>query len=252
MKRLATPSLCLAFALLSFFQFPGHTWLVQDTQIYAPILEHLRDPSVLRNDILVEQPHVAYTLYDEIALGLLRATGLGFGQVLALQQIATRALGFWGLLLLAEALGLGTGGAVTVAAICSLGAVVAGPTVLTVEYEPTPRAFALPLVMLAIGLAARARYRAAGFAGAAAVLYHPPTALPFWGIWLLLCLWPERARRERLVGTGSARRRGGGPGRGSAVAARDPNLHCPPFPAHGATAAPACLLRLHLDLAVAR
>ena len=53
--------------------------------------------------------------------------------------------------------------------------------------------------MLAIGLAARARYRAAGFAGAAAVLYHPPTALPFWGIWLLLCLWPERARRERLV-----------------------------------------------------
>ena len=77
MKRVATASLCLAFALLTFVQFPGHTWLQQDTQIYAPILEHLRDPAVLRNDILVQQPHVAYTLYDEIALGLRRVTGLG-------------------------------------------------------------------------------------------------------------------------------------------------------------------------------
>src|ERR1019366_8508439 len=29
----------------------GHTWLQQDSQIYVPILEHLRDPAVLRNDI---------------------------------------------------------------------------------------------------------------------------------------------------------------------------------------------------------
>src|SRR5436853_6224537 len=106
MKSLATASLCLALALLTFFQFPGHTWLQQDTQIYAPILEHLRDPSVLRNEILVQQPHVAYTLYDEIALGLRRMTGLGFEPLLEAQQIATRALGFWGLILLAEALGL--------------------------------------------------------------------------------------------------------------------------------------------------
>ena len=27
-----------ALALLTFFQFPGHTWLQQDTQIYAPVL----------------------------------------------------------------------------------------------------------------------------------------------------------------------------------------------------------------------
>src|SRR5215468_1120268 len=122
MKPFATASFCLALALLTFFQFPGHTWLQQDTQIYAPILEHLRDPSVLRNDILVQQPHVAYTLYDEIALGLRRVTGAGFEPLLETQQIVTRALGFWGLMLLAEAVGLGLGGAVTVAAICSLGA----------------------------------------------------------------------------------------------------------------------------------
>src|SRR6266478_2033957 len=112
MKSFATASLCLAFALLTFFQFPGHTWLQQDTQIYAPILEHLRDPAVLRNDILVRQPHVAYTLYDEVALSLRAVTGLGFREVLAAQQIVTRALGVWGLLLLAESLGLGWGGSI--------------------------------------------------------------------------------------------------------------------------------------------
>jgi hypothetical protein len=207
MNRFATASLCLAFALLTFFQFPGHTWLQQDTQIYAPILEHLHDPAVLRNDILVQQPHVAYTLYDEIALGLRRVTGLGFREVLQAQQLASRALGFWGLLLLAEALGLGFGGTITVAAICSLGAVIAGPAVLTVEYEPSPRAIALPLVLLAMGLAAQGRYRAAGVAAGVALLYHPPTALAFWGIWIVLCVLRGKAasgRRQALIAVGAA------------------------------------------------
>ena len=57
---------------------------------------------MLRNDILVQQPHVAYTLYDEIALGLRAVTGLGFREILQAQQIVTRALGIWGLLLMAE------------------------------------------------------------------------------------------------------------------------------------------------------
>src|SRR2546429_667506 len=110
MKHIATASFCLALALLTFYQFPGHTWLQQDTQIYAPILEHLRDPSVLRNDILVEQSHLAYSLYDEIALGLRDVTGVRFREVLAVQQIATRAFGIWGLMLLAGALGLSRSG----------------------------------------------------------------------------------------------------------------------------------------------
>src|SRR5437763_12034732 len=98
MKRIGTAALCLAFAILTFFQFPGHTWLQQDTQIYVPILEHLRDPSVLRSDILVQRPHVAFTLYDETALGLRALVargvpGAGFREVLAAQQIVTRALG---------------------------------------------------------------------------------------------------------------------------------------------------------------
>jgi len=45
--------------------------------------------------------------------------------------------------LMAESLGLAFAPALLVAAICSLGALIPGPAVLTFEYEPTPRAFAV-------------------------------------------------------------------------------------------------------------
>ena len=199
MKSLATAAACIALASLTFFHFPGHTWLQQDTQIYVPILEHLHDPAVLRNDLLVQHPHVAFTLYDEVALALRAVSRTGFREVLQAQQLATRALGIWGLLLMAEALGLAWGAALLVAAICSLGAAIAGPAVLTFEYEPSPRAFAVPLLLCAIGLAAHRRHLPAGIAAGAAFLYHPPTTLPFWGLYLLLAIWPHKDRRERLM-----------------------------------------------------
>src|ERR1019366_922580 len=106
MKNLALAAGILAIAALTWVRFPGHTWLQQDTQIYVPILEHLRDPAVLRRDMLVERPHVSFTLYDETARSLARVTGLGFREVLEGEQIVTRALGIWGLYLMAAALGL--------------------------------------------------------------------------------------------------------------------------------------------------
>lgn len=177
-NRGAVAAVFLALALVTFFVFPGHTWLQQDSQIYAAVLEHQSDARALANDILVQRPHVAFTLYDEVTRGLHALTGWSLGSVLALQQIATRALGIWGLYLMA--LAMGSRRAWLVASVCALGATIAGPSVLTFEYEPTPRAFAIPLVICGIGLAARGRYLAAAFAGAAAFLYHPPSALPFW------------------------------------------------------------------------
>ena len=225
MKPAAVAAACLALALLTFFQFPGHTWLQQDSQIYAPILERLENPAALRNDLLTARPHVAYTLYDEAALALRAVTRLDFERVLELEQIAARAFGIWGLYLCAQCLlaPLGTTGkrdlmALFVAAIGSLGAVVAGPTVLTVEYEPTPRAFALPLVICAIGLAAHRRYLGAGIAGAAAFLLHAPTALPFWGLYLLLC--GARTRAGRVETPLDARS-----GTGNQASARVPTRH---------------------------
>ena len=193
-----------ALALLTFFQFPGHTWLQQDTQIYAPALEHQRDPMVLRNDILVKQSLLEYTLYDEAALALRGLTGLGFREVLAFEQLLARALGIWGLCLMAEALGLAMGPALLVAAICSLGATIAGPAVLSIEYEPTPRAFAVPLLICAVGLAAHRRYLGAGIAATCAFVYHAPTTLPFLGFAPLLAapffphLTPFQEQIQRL------------------------------------------------------
>ena len=202
MKNLWVAAAITGIAFVTFFQFPGHTWLQQDTQIYAPILEHLSDREVLRQDLLVQRPHVSFTVYDEIALALRRLTGLDFKTILAAQQILTRALGVWGVYLMAGAAGLATGPALLTAAVLSLGASVAGPSVLTLEYEPNPRGFAAPLLLLAIGLAAHGRYAGAGVAGSAAFLIHPPTVYPFWGIYFLLSLWPAKpsVMRRRLYG----------------------------------------------------
>ena len=194
MKSLAVAAGILALTALTWFEFPGHTWLQQDTQIYVPILEHLRDPAVLRRDMLAARPHVSFTLYDETARALARVTGRGFREVLEGEQIATRALGIWGLYLMAAALGLSAPASLLVAGIISLGATIAGPAVLSFELEPDPRGFAVPLLFLAIGLVAHGWGLAAGIAGSAAFLMHPPTVVPFWGVYLALASVRRRFR----------------------------------------------------------
>jgi hypothetical protein len=200
MKPIWMGAAILAITLVNFFQFPGHTWLQQDTQIYAPILEHLWDPSVLQKDIIAEHPHVAFTLYDETAIALRRMTGLEFQYVLQALQFATRALGLWGVYLIASALGLSDLLALIVTGIVSLGAFISGPAVLIFEFEPTPRAFAVPLLFLALGLIARGRFLGAGIAASIAFLMHPPTTVPFWTVFLLLALWPPERRKIAALG----------------------------------------------------
>ena len=45
--RLAIAAAIIALTFLSYFQFPGHTYLGSDTQIYVPMLEHIWEPSAL-------------------------------------------------------------------------------------------------------------------------------------------------------------------------------------------------------------
>jgi hypothetical protein len=195
MNRLWVPAAIALLALVTCFQFPGRVWLQEDTQIYAPILEHLRDPGVLAADPMAVHPHVGFTLYDETALALRHLPGLDFRGVLQSEQLVARGFGIWGLYLLATALGLAAGPSLAVAAIGSLGAMITGPALLTIEYEPTPRALALPLMICAMGLLAHRRYPAAAIALSAAILLHPTTAAPCLLLFLLLLLWPG----ERLA-----------------------------------------------------
>ena len=151
------------------------------------MLEHLRDPAVLRNDILVAA--AARRLHplrrDRARLarphrpGLPRRAGLPADRLPRLRHLGTDSDGHSGRTRTGRR-------PLLVAALCSLGAAIAGPAVFTVEYEPTPRAFALPLVICAIGLTAHRRYLAAGVAAACGFLYHPPTALGFLAIFAVL------------------------------------------------------------------
>jgi hypothetical protein len=201
-KLLLTASV-IAITAVSFLWFPGHTILQSDTQIYIPILEQLRDPAALTRDIVASNPHVTYTVYDEMALLLRRVTGLGFEPVLMGEQIVYRAIGVIGLLLIGLGTGLSPPMAVAVAGIVSLGANVNGPAVLTVEYEPVPRGFALPFLLLSLGLAANGRPNWAALSAGVAFLFHPPTALAFCCVLGLVFLW-QREWRGALILIASA------------------------------------------------
>jgi hypothetical protein len=182
-------------AAVSFFWFPGHTMLQSDTQIYIPILQHLENPAVLQNDIMAVRPHVSFTIYDELTLLVRKLGGVSFETALLIQQFVYRGIAIWGLFLLATGAGFATVPALIVAALCSLGATVLGPAVLTVEYEPVPRGFALPFLLLSLGALAHHRWTFSGIAAAIGFMLHPPTLLAYCGL-LLIILLAQRKWRD--------------------------------------------------------
>ena len=188
MKPLLWLTAVLLITILGYFLFPGHTYLQSDTQIYIPMLERLHNPSLFTRDIVALRPHLTFTVYDDTALALKRITHADFEWILTAEQLLFRALAVVGLILIALRLGLPATQSFFVAAIVSLGATISGPAVLTIEYEPVPRGFAISLIVFALGLVAKEYFLAAGVAAAVAFLYHGPTTLPFWGLALLLVI----------------------------------------------------------------
>jgi hypothetical protein len=182
---------------LTYFVFPGHTYLQQDTQIYVPMLEKLEHPALFARELLTSRPHLAWTVYDEVAVGLRKLTRLGFRPILVFQQILFRAFGIWGVFLIGTSLGFTRRLSMFIAALFSLGAMIIGPQVLTIEYEPVPRGFALPLVLYAIGLCLHRRWMAASLAATVAMLYQAPTTAAFWMVFAAL-LWRARAWKPLL------------------------------------------------------
>lgn len=184
----------LSVTWLQFRLFPGHTYLQADTQIFLPILERLDTPEFLSRDLVATHPHVTYTVYDELTLFLHEALGVGFKRALLGQQLVCRASAILGVFLLVKATGLSDLLAFLVAALTNLGAALLGPEVLLVEYEPVPRGLAFGLILLAIGFLAREKPLMAGLSGGIALLYHAPTAAPFWCVVLLAMLFDRRLR----------------------------------------------------------
>ena len=127
-----------AITALSFLVYPGSTYLQSDTQIYVPILERLYNPSLFAKDLMATEPHVSFTILDEVSIGVRKITGLGFREILIAQQVLARAAGILGVFLIASAWGLARGMALLVAAVFALGTWVYGPTVMSVELEAVP------------------------------------------------------------------------------------------------------------------
>lgn len=197
-ERILPILLLAALAIAGFLWFPGHTWLQSDTQIYAPILEHLRDSAALARDPIAVHAHVTWTFYDEAGLALRALLPLDWKGVLLLQQLLFRFLGILGAYLLIRSLDIGVLPSLAAAGCFALGAVVNGPAVLTFEYEPVPRGFAVMLLLFALGLGASHRWKPAILSIAAASLYHPTTTAPFWAAMLLLSLRTSELRRPLI------------------------------------------------------
>lgn len=179
---------------LGFEVFPGHTYLQADTQIYVPMLERLDAPGYLSRDLVATHPHLTYTVYDEVTIFLHSVTGLSFKSALIAQQLLYRAAGVLGAFLLAQAMGLGDLLAFLVAILLNLGAALTGPGVWLFNPEPLPNAFAIGLVILAMGLLAREKTLLAGLSGGLAVLYDSSTAAPFWIVVLLALIFDRNLR----------------------------------------------------------
>lgn len=208
-ERVVVATWLLLLTALSYFIFPGHTWLQSDTQIYFPILQHLYDASYFTKEILAQRPHVSFTVYDEVAVGLRRLTGLGFEEVLTLQQWLFRFCGLLGVFLIGRRLQLQVPAALFVCGLFTLGATITGPAVLLIEYEPVPRAFAVPLIFLALGLLVSERPLLGGIAAGLATMYHFPSAAPFLTVLpaYLFLRWRDLSVRERvlpMIGIGGA------------------------------------------------
>jgi hypothetical protein len=172
-------ALLLLLTGVGFVLFPGHTYLYSDSQIYVPIIERLRNPLVLGNDIMATRPF-GFSIYDSVAIALTTYTPLRLEHALELQQFIFRGLGAAGVFLIARAVGARTTGAFFIAALVSIGVPVVGPSLGTVESEPVPRGFAVASMLFAVGLAATGRFAWAGVMGSVALLYHPMAAIPFW------------------------------------------------------------------------
>ncbi len=195
-QRAAVVAVIAALTLLGFLQFPGHTWLQQDTQIYMPMLERIWDPSALQRDLIASKPHLSFTIYDESAIALRWATGMTFEALLLAEQIVFRALELLGAYLLARSFDLSRPAAALTVACFGLGATIAGPAVLTFEYEPVPRGFALGLLFLSIGLASRGAMLPAACSAALAFLYQAPSTIP---VWIVLFVISIRRRDYKML-----------------------------------------------------
>jgi hypothetical protein len=183
----------ILIVLLSVWCYPGASVCEEDTQIYLPLLLRAQDTSLLKNDLITQHPHTAFTLFDELVLFLSTFFGWSLPAALTALLLASRCLLFASFFLLFRVFGCVREVALALAGLMMLGGVIPGAQILIVEYEPVPRGLAFSLTLAGLALVTRRRVLGGTFLGCLGFLLHPTTTLPFWLGWLTVL---RSAKRE--------------------------------------------------------
>jgi Domain of unknown function (DUF6798) len=174
----------ILIVLVSYCRYPGASICEEDTQIYLPLLLKAQDASLLKNDLITQHPHTAFTLFDELVLFISRFFRWSLPVSLTALQLASRGLLLSSFFLLFRTLGCGREIALALAGLMMLGGAIPGAQILIVEYEPVPRGLAFSLTLAGLALVVRRRVLEGTLLGCLGFLLHPTTTLPFWIGWL--------------------------------------------------------------------
>jgi len=178
----------VSIIVLTYYCYPGALICEEDTQIYLPILLRAQDHSLLRNDLITQHPHTAFTLFDELAVFIGERCGLSLTLSLTVLQIISRSLLLASFILLLRVWGCAEKIAFALAGFMMLGGAIPGVQILIVEYESVPRGIAFSLSLMALALVVRQRFLAGTFLGSLGLLIHATTTLPFWIGWAAVLL----------------------------------------------------------------
>jgi hypothetical protein len=174
----------ILIVLASYCCYPGASICEEDTQIYLPLLLKAQDTSLLKNDLITQHPHTAFTLFDELVLFISKFFRWSLPVSLTALQLASRGLLLASFFLLFRTLGCGREIALALAGLMMLGGAIPGAQILIVEYEPVPRGLAFSLSVAGLALVVRRRVLGGTLLGCLGFLLHPTTTLPFWIGWL--------------------------------------------------------------------
>src|SRR5215831_14207356 len=173
----------VSIIVLTYYCYPGALVCEEDTQIYLPILLRTQDHSLLKNDLITQHPHTAFTLFDELVVFLSKRCGLSLTSSLTVLQVVSRGLLLASFMLLLKTWSCAEAIAFAVAGFMMLGGAIPGVQILIVEYESVPRGIAFSLSLTALALIARRRFLAGTLLGSLGLLMHATTTLPFWISW---------------------------------------------------------------------
>lgn len=138
----------IVIIVLGYCWYPGASICEEDTQIYLPLLLKAQDASLLRDDLITQHPHTAFTLFDELVLFMSKFFRLSLPSALTVLQLISRCLLLASFFLLFRVLGCVREIALALAGLMMLGGAIPGVQILIVEYEPVPRGLAFSLTQL--------------------------------------------------------------------------------------------------------